>query len=387
LPGYDGDGGPASSAHLNYPRALSIDTYGNLYLADFFNDRVRMVSAATQNITTIAGTGIRGIAGDGMPAAQAQLALPTGLAFDNLGNLYIADSLNNRIRTIAANGTLQTVAGGSIASDAGDGGPAVGALINSPRDLAIDSKGIVYFSDQGNDRVRQLVPGLVTISAAVNAASFVGGGVAPGETISIYGTDLAPNGVASAVPASAVSLSTNAANTQVLFDGIPAPLTYLSGGQINAVVPYEVSGNSSANIVVQTQGRRSDPFSVPVVPAAPGIFGIVLNQDGSQNSPANPAHVGDTIVFFATGEGQTNPPGVTGKLAAGPNLPTPVLPVIVQIGGQTSMLAYAGALPQGAGVMQINAVIPAGVAAGASVPLTLSIGGVQAQSGITIGVR
>lgn len=387
LPGFDGDGGPASSAHMNYPRALSLDTHGNLYIADFFNDRVRMVSAATQNITTVAGTGVRGGVGDGGPAALAQLALPTGLAFDNLGNLYIADSLNNRIRMIAANGTLQTVAGDSVAGDAGDGGPAVEALINSPRDLAIGSNGIVYFSDQGNDRVRELVPGLVAISSVVNAASSVGGSVAPGETVSIYGADLAPNGVASAVPASAVALSTSAANTQVFFDGVPAPLTYLSGNQINAVVPYEVAGNNSTNIVVQTQGRRSAPLNVPVVPAAPGIFGAILNQDGSQNTPANPANVGDAIVLFATGEGQTNPPGVTGMLATGPILPTPVLPVIVQVGGQTATLAYAGALPQGAGVMQINAIIPAGVATGASVPLTLSIGGVQAQAGITISVR
>lgn len=173
----------------------------------------------------------------------------------------------------------------------------------------------------------------------------------------------------------------------MFFDGVPAPLTYLSGNQINAVVPYEVAGNNSTNIVVQAQGRRSAPSNVPVVPAAPGIFGAILNQDGSQNTPANPANVGDAIVLFATGEGQTNPPGVTGMLATGPILPTPVLPVIVQVGGQTATLAYAGALPQGAGVMQINAIIPAGVATGASVPLTLSVGGVQAQTGITISVR
>lgn len=386
LPGYDGDGGPASSAHLNYPRALAIDTHGNVYIADFFNDRVRMVSALNQTITTLAGNGVRGGAGDGSPATQAQLALPTGLAFDNLGNLYIADSLNNRIRMIAANGTLQTVAGGTAPGDAGDGGPALGALINSPRDLAIDSRGIIYFSDQDNDRVRQLLAGVVAISEVVNAASFMGGGVAPGETVTIYGTDLAPDGVASSVPASVVTLSTNAANTQVLFDGVPAPLTYLSGSQINAVVPYEVAGNSSTNIVVQTQGRNSLPLNVPVVPAAPGIFPPVLNQDGSQNSPSNPAHIGDTIVFFATGEGQTNPPGVTGQLATGPVLPAPVLPVVVQIGGQTATLAYAGELPQGAGVLQVNAVIPAGVAPGPSVPLTLSIGGAQAQSGVTVSI-
>jgi uncharacterized protein (TIGR03437 family) len=292
---------------------------------------------------------------------------------------------------LAANGTLQSIAGGARGGDAGDGGPASDSLIASPRDLAIDAKGILYFSDQDNDRVRQLVPGLVAISQVVNAASYAGGAVAPGETVTIYGAQLAPDGVASQVPASAVALSTMAANTRVLFDGIPAPLTYVSGTQINAVVPYEVAGQTATNVVVETQGRRSDPFSVPVVPAAPGVFtndlGSALNQNGSENTPSNPAHIGDTIIIFATGEGQTNPPGVTGKLAVGAALPSPVLPVTVQIGNQTAMLAYAGALPQGAGVLQINAIIPDGIATGDRVPLTLTIGGTQAQGGIAISVR
>jgi uncharacterized protein (TIGR03437 family) len=389
LPGSDGDGASAIAAHLHYPRALAIDINGNVYIADFFNDRVRMVSAVTGNISTVAGTGVRGGVGAGGLATQAQLALPSGLAFDGLGNLYIADSLNNRLCVLAGGGILRSVAGGAGPGDSGDGGPSNEALLSYPRDVAVDSKGIVYFSDQDNNRVRQLVPGLVTISAVVNAASNATGAVAPGETVTIYGSLLAPDGFSSFVPATGVSLSVSAGGTQVFFDGIPAPLTYLSSGQLNAVVPYEVAGRGSTNVVVQAQGKRSDPFAVGVVDTAPGIFtssfGAVLNQDGSRNTPANPAHAGDIVIFFATGEGQTNPPGITGKLAIG-TLPAPVLPVTVQFAGQTVTLVYSGALPQGAGVLQINAVVPGGLS-GDSLPVTLSVGSTQAQSGITISVQ
>src|SRR5258708_14386715 len=347
LPGSDGDGGPAIAAHLHYPRALAVDAGGNLYIADFLNDRVRMVSAVTGNITPVAGTGVRGGAGDGGQATQAQLALPSGLAFDNLGNLYIADSLNNRVRIVAAGGVLRSIAGGSGAGDSGDGGPGIGALLSYPRDLIVDSKGIVYFSDQDNNRVRKLVPGQVAIGAVVNAASGALGAVAPGEMVAIYGNLLAPDGVASFVPASAVALGTTAAGIQVFFDDVAAPLTYVSGGQINAVVPYEVAGRRSTNVVVQVQGRRSDPLAVPVTDAAPGVFtssfGAVLNQDGSRNTPANPAHAGDIVFLFATGEGQTNPPGVTGKLAVSA-FPAPVLPVTPQLGGEVAALEPSPAI-------------------------------------------
>lgn len=390
LPGSGGDNGSAVSAQLNYPRALAINGNGDVYIADMFNDRIRMVSAATRDITTVAGTGIRGGNGEGGPGTQAQLALPSGLAFDHLGNLYIADALTNRVRLLA-NGILRSVAGANGAGDSGDGGPALSALISYPRDLAVDSRGIVYFSDQENNRVRQLVPALVSIIGIVNAASGASGGVAPGETVSIFGGQLAPEGVSSFVPATAAALSTMAAGTQVLFNGIPAPLTYLSPTQINAVVPYEVAGKGSVKVVVTTQGRRSDPFTVTLVDAAPGIFanflGAALNQDGSHNTAANPARIGDIVTFFATGEGQTDPAGVTGKLATSAPLPAPVLPVTVTIGGQTAKLMYAGELPNGAGVMQINAVVPDGITPGPSVPLTLSVGSAPAQSGITVSVR
>src|ERR1051326_3277918 len=393
--GDTGDGGPALGsaiqAQLALPSGLAFDHLGNLYIADALTNRIRLLVNGT--LRSVAGGTGAGDTGDGGPALgsaiQAQLALPSGLAFDHLGNLYIADALTNRIRLLV-NGTLRSVAGGTGAGDTGDGGPALGALISYPRDLAVDSKGIVYFSDQANNRVRQLVPELVSITAIVNAASNAAGGIAPGETVSIFGAQMAPDGVSSFVPASAVALATMAANTQVLFNGVPAPLTYLSPGQINAVVPYEIAGAGTASVVVQTQGRRSDPFNIAVVDAAPGIFsnalGAALNQDGSHNTPSNPAQIGDIITLFATGEGQTDPPGVTGKLANGP-FPVPVLPVTVQIGGQIATLMYAGELPKGAGVMQINAVVPDGITVGDRVPVTLSVGSAPAQGGITISVH
>ncbi len=391
LPGYDGDGGPAASAHLNYPRSLALDSNGNVYIADFFNNAVRKVAAGAGLISTVAGTGVEGGAGDGGPAALAQLALPAGLALDNAGNLYIADSLNHRIRALAADGSLHSVAGAGGNGDAGDGGPALAALIATPWDLAIDPKGIVYFSDQDNNRIRKLVPGLVSISGIVNAASNTGSAVAPGEMVTIYGSQLAPADVEAAVPASTLALQTTAANTQVLFDGIAAPLLYLSPGQINAIVPYEAAGRSSTQVAVVADGRHSNAFPIPVVAAAPGIFvnsqGAVLNQDGSRNSPSNPAHPGDIVILFATGEGQTNPPGVTGNLVQGAVLPAPVLPVVLQIGTQTAQLAYAGEMPQGAGVLQINAVVPTTAATGDRVPVTLTVGSAVAQSGVTMSIR
>ncbi len=137
------------------------------------------------------------------------------------------------------------------------------------------------------------------------------------------------------------------------------------------------------------QGRRSDPLPIPVVDASPGIFtssfGAVLNQDGSRNTPANPAHAGDIVVLFATGEGQTDPPGVTGKLAVSV-LPAPLLPVTLQIGGQAANLVYSAALPRGAGVLQINATVPDGITSD-NVPVTLAVGSAQAQSGVTISIR
>ncbi|MGH9663776.1 MAG: hypothetical protein ACRD9L_05075 [Bryobacteraceae bacterium] len=396
LPGFGGDGGPAAAAALNYPRGLAIDAAGNVYIADFFNNRVRKVAAGTSTITTFAGTGEAGGAGDGGAARQARLNLPAGLAFDKSGNLYIADSLNERIRTISAQGVVQTAAGTGGLGDSGDGGPAGSAALNGPRDVALDSQGRIYFADQDNDRVRRLTIAAAGIGPVVNAASGLPGAIAPGESITLFGFGLGPQiGVSGQTPAQG-ALSTTVGGASVVIGGVPAPLLYVSAGQINAIVPYEVAGESATQIQVQAAGNTLATAEAVVAPAAPGIFsvnggggsgqGAILNQDGSVNSAANPAARGSIVSLFATGEGQTVPAGTTGAVAGGA-LAHPVLGVTVTIGGEQADLTYAGAAPGSAGAMQINTRIPDSAAPGSAVSLSLTVGSYAAQSGVTIAIQ
>jgi sugar lactone lactonase YvrE len=149
--GFSGDNGPATSAQLSYPTGFAVDAAGNnLYISDSGNDRIRKVSNGM--ITTVAGNGIFGGNGDNGPATSAQLGDPKGLAVDSAGNLYIADTNNNRIREVS-NGVITTVAGSGFAGFSGDGGPAGPARLASPVAVAVDSGGNVYIADQGNQRI------------------------------------------------------------------------------------------------------------------------------------------------------------------------------------------------------------------------------------------
>ncbi len=153
--GFSGDGGPAVVAQLHEPRGVAVDGSGNLYIADFYNHRVRRVDASG-TITTIAGTGARGFSGDGGPAVQAQLAFPTGVAVDAAGNLYIADSYNHRIRRVDLSGTITTIAGAGARGYSGDGGPAVVAQLHEPKGVTVDDAGNLYIADTDNHRIRVL---------------------------------------------------------------------------------------------------------------------------------------------------------------------------------------------------------------------------------------
>jgi sugar lactone lactonase YvrE len=151
--GFSGDSGPATSAALSAPEGLAVDQQGNLYIADAGNDRVRKVTPDGM-ITTIAGNGNTGSAGDGGPAVRAELFIPTGLAIDAHGILYIADSANNRVRKVDLAGNISTLAGTELAGVRGDNGPAADAELNNPVALAVDSAGNLYIADLGNNRVR-----------------------------------------------------------------------------------------------------------------------------------------------------------------------------------------------------------------------------------------
>lgn len=155
--GFSGDGGLAHSAQLSSPRGVGLDPGGNLYISDAQNNRVRRVDMSTGIITSVAGTGVAGFAGDGGHASAAVLHQPYDVAADGTGNLYIADELNNRVRRIdVATGDISTVAGIGSAGFSGDGGPASAAELHFPTGLALDGAGNLYIVDRYNDRIRKV---------------------------------------------------------------------------------------------------------------------------------------------------------------------------------------------------------------------------------------
>ena len=160
--GYGGDGGPAAAARVDSPRRVAVDRAGNLYIADSGNHRIRRVDAGGI-LTTVAGTGERGYGGDGGPAAGAWLHYPHGVALDAAGNLYIADSENHRIRRVDVSGVITTIAGTGESGYTGDGVPAAGAWLHTPKGVALDGAGNLYIADAGNHRVRR-VDGTGTIA-------------------------------------------------------------------------------------------------------------------------------------------------------------------------------------------------------------------------------
>ncbi len=178
--GFEGDGGPASLASLNYPTDVAVDSSGNLYIADSLNHRIRKI-ASDGSISTFAGTGDAGFGGDDAAARSALLNRPTSVAIDAGDNLYVADNRNHRIRKINGGGIISTVAGIGTPGFGGDGGLAVNALLLSPTAVAVDGAGFVYLVDQGNQRVRFISPqGVIATLAGNGMAGFAGdGGAGP----------------------------------------------------------------------------------------------------------------------------------------------------------------------------------------------------------------
>jgi len=188
LTGYTGDNGAATSATLNTPWGLAVDAAGNLYIADSGNSAIRKVSGGV--ITTIAGTGTAGFSGDNGPAASATLRGPGGIALDASGNLYIADFGNNRVRLISG-GTITTVAGNGAATFAGDSGSATSASLAGPLDVRLDAAGNLYIADRGNNRIRMVTSGIISTVAGNGTPTF-GGDNGPATSAQLNG----PSGVA-----------------------------------------------------------------------------------------------------------------------------------------------------------------------------------------------
>ena len=233
-----------------------------------------------------------------------------------------------------------------------------------------------------------------TVNAVENVASYANGPISPGEMVVIFGIRMGPTNLVGLQLDQQGRVASVLSQVQVLFDGNPAPLIYVSAQQVAAMAPYGLTGKSSTQIQVTYQGVASDPFQKAIAASAPGIFtsdasgkgqAAMTNADGSYNTPLNPAIPGSYVTFYLTGEGQTNPPGSDGNLAV--STANVALPVTVLIAGRTAQLLYAGSAPGNVnGFAQVNAVIPADMPYGGNLPLVVQIGGVSSQIGVTLAV-
>ncbi len=239
-------------------------------------------------------------------------------------------------------------------------------------------------------------PPAPSIAGIVNAASEQTGGIAPGEVLAIYGTNLGPAQLTSAAPSSDGRFERILAGTRVLFDGVPGAMWYTSAGQVAVIVPYYLYWKDSTSVQVEYSGVKSAPIAMTIQQSQPAIFtqnasgggaGDILNQDYTVNTAANPAARGSVVILYATGEGQSDPAGCDGLLA-NTVLPQPRLPVSVTIGGGNANVLYAGAAPTFvAGALQINVTVPPSAPIGATVPIQISVGGVLSPTGVTLAVK
>ena len=185
-PSYSGDGGPATQAELYRPEGVAVDTASNVYIADSYNNRVRKVDASGA-ITTLAGTGMWGSSGDGGPATEADLKYPSGLAVDTAGNVYIAETYNYRVRKVDTSGTINTLAGTGTLGYSGDGGLATQAQFDRPQGVAVDAVGNIYIIDHGNGRLRKIDSlGIVSTLAGSGDSKYPsGGGPVQSDSVSL----------------------------------------------------------------------------------------------------------------------------------------------------------------------------------------------------------
>jgi len=178
--GFSGDGGPATMAHMNTPFSVKLDTLGNLFIPDVNNHRIRKVDAGSGIISTIAGTGVQGYTGDGGPATAAELNAPTDVALDRFGNLFFTQGGGSCIRKITAStGIITTVAGNGTLGFSGDGGLATAAQLNRPSCVLVDTSGNLYLADYWNNRIRQIAfnTGIISTLAGTGVGAYNGDGM------------------------------------------------------------------------------------------------------------------------------------------------------------------------------------------------------------------
>ncbi|HEX2724357.1 MAG TPA: hypothetical protein VHN20_00905, partial [Beijerinckiaceae bacterium] len=229
-----------------------------------------------------------------------------------------------------------------------------------------------------------------------NAATALTGAVAPGEVVTIYGTGIGPAQLVTfELTTDRFAIRNQLAGTRVLFDGFPAPILYTRADQVSAIVPFQVAGRTVTELRVEYQGQTTPRVELPVLPASPGLFtssysgsgqGAILNQDYWLNSAAAPAARGSVVMLYGTGAGQFQAPLGAEELAR--SAAALERPVVVRIGGEEAEVLYAGTAPGlPAGVVQINARVPAGISPGGAVPVWFAVDGRPSRVDVTLAVR
>lgn len=405
---FSGDGGPALSAQLNNPAAVTFDSAGNLYIADTDNNRIRKVTPAGA-ISTVAGTGAAGWSGDGGPGTQAQLNHPQGLTSDPDGNVYIADTGNNRIRKLLPSGTILTIAGNGNASYYGDGLPALQASLHSPHQIYFVAGEYVYIADTGNERVRELLPDGTITTVAGNGGQGLGGdgaravaatlnsptGVTVDAAGNVYVADQGNNRIRVITPdgniatlaggsvnglgdgGAAVSAQLNAPSS-VALDGSGNLYFTDSGnnrvrevakGAITTVAGTGVSGysgdggavsaaqlNGPTGLVLDATGRIFVTDSVNnavrlLAPAANASSPTISAVENAASNQTGAIAAGEIVVIYGSslGPSQLAAPAVNGSAG-----PLSFNGVVVLVNGVPASIVYVSAA-------QVSAIVPAGV--------------------------
>jgi trimeric autotransporter adhesin len=297
--GYSGDGGPATSAGVFAPSDVAVDASGNVYIADTYNNRIRLVTKSTGIITTVAGSGSIEDFGDGGQAILAGLYNVVGVAVDASGNIYITDSGHSRVRMVTrSTGIITTVAGNGTIGYSGDGGPATSAGLASPRGVAVDAPGNIYIADSRNNRIRMVTKstGIITTVAGDGTLDYKGdGGLATSASLrgpldvtldasgNIYIADTYHSRVRMVTRSTGI-ITTVAGNGSISYFG--------DGGQAlsaHLYVPSGVALDASGNIYISDSTRnrvRMVTRSTGIITVVAGDGSDVFKGDGGQATSA-----------------------------------------------------------------------------------------------------
>ena len=319
--GYSGDGGPATAATLVDCQGIASDSSGNLYLADTHNRRIRRISASG-TISTVAGNGVNDFTGDGGQAVNAALGNPQGVAVDSQGNLYIADTGNNRIRKVSSTDIITTIAGNGAVGFAGNGVPATAAQLNAPSRVALDTAGNLYFSDNGNNAVRRIsTGGVITTIAGNGQYGFSGDG---GPAISAMLAN--PNGLA--IDSAGGIIIADSDNRRIRRVDPTGNITTIAGNGTNGLSgdgrpPLSTGFGSPADVAVDPAGNIyiADQFSGRIRRIQPTPASVVLSETGLTFSSAVDGTTASpkTLRILNGGAGAISWSAVTSVVSVGAN--------------------------------------------------------------------